>query len=104
MSDSEIRFSDRLRERFADQILRVIDSVDVPTVEIKSECWVDVARALRDEAEFRFEQAVDLCGVDYLGHGCGLHDAGRCAIGAVEPRQSLHRRHAGQDSVDIHRA
>ena len=66
MSDSEIRFSDRLRERFADQILRVIDSVDVPTVEIKSECWVDVARALRDEAEFRFEQAVDLCGVDYL--------------------------------------
>ena len=69
MSDSEIRFSDRLRERFADQILRVIDSVDVPTVEIKSECWVDVARALRDEAEFRFEQAVDLCGVDYLGHG-----------------------------------
>ena len=69
MSDSEIRFSDRLRERFADQILRVIDSVDGPTVEIKTECWLEVARALRDEAEFRFEQAVDLCGVDYLGFG-----------------------------------
>jgi NADH-quinone oxidoreductase subunit C len=69
MSDSEMRFSDRLRERFADQILRVIDSVDAPTVEVKTGCWLDVARALRDEPEFRFEQAVDLCGVDYLGFG-----------------------------------
>ncbi len=69
MSEGEIRFSDRLRERFADQILRVIDSVDVPTIEVKTECWLDVARALRDDAEFRFEQAVDLCGVDYLGFG-----------------------------------
>lgn len=69
MSEGEIRFSDRLRERFADQLLRVIDSVDVPTIEVKTECWLDVARALRDDAEFRFEQAVDLCGVDYLGFG-----------------------------------
>jgi NADH-quinone oxidoreductase subunit C len=69
MSEGEIRFSDRLRERFANQVLRVIDSADVPTVEVKVECWLDVARALRDEAEFRFEQAVDLCGVDYLGFG-----------------------------------
>ena len=47
MSEGEIRFSDRLRERFADQILGVIDSVDVPTIEVKTECWLDVARALQ---------------------------------------------------------
>jgi NADH-quinone oxidoreductase subunit C len=30
---------------------------------------LDVARALRDEAEFHFEQLTDLCGVDYLSYG-----------------------------------
>ena len=69
MNEAATSFADRLRERFAAQILRVIDSVDAPTVEVKAEHWLEVARALRDEAEFRFEQAVDLCGVDYLGFG-----------------------------------
>ncbi len=83
MSEGEIRFSDRLRERFADQILRVIDSVDVPTIEVKTECWLDVARALRDDAEFRFEQAVDLCGVDYLGFGDA--ETGGCGADGCHP-------------------
>ncbi|MBI2398220.1 MAG: NADH-quinone oxidoreductase subunit C [Xanthomonadales bacterium] len=69
MNEAATSFADRLRERLAAQILRVIDSVDAPTVEVKAEHWLEVARALRDEAEFRFEQAVDLCGVDYLGFG-----------------------------------
>ena len=69
MNEAATSFADRLRERFAAQILRVIDSVDALTVEVKAEHWLEVARALRDEAEFRFEQAVDLCGVDYLGFG-----------------------------------
>ena len=69
MSEGETRFVDRLRERFATQLIRVIESVDVPTLEIEATHWLDVARALHDESEFRFEQAVDLCGVDYLGFG-----------------------------------
>jgi NADH-quinone oxidoreductase subunit C len=74
MSEAATSFADRLRERFAGQLLRVIDAVDVPTMEVKLEHWLEVARALRDEAEFRFEQAVDLCGVDYLGFGDGEWD------------------------------
>ncbi|MBK6728666.1 MAG: NADH-quinone oxidoreductase subunit C [Xanthomonadales bacterium] len=69
MNEAATSFSDRLRERFAAQILCLIDAVDVPTLEIKPEHWLDVARALRDEPGFRFEQALDLCGVDYLGFG-----------------------------------
>ena len=69
MTEPQLSFVDRLRERFASQIDRVIESVDVPVLEVKPAHWVEVARALRDEAEFRFEQAVDLSGVDYLGHG-----------------------------------
>jgi NADH-quinone oxidoreductase subunit C len=34
---------------------------------VRRNTGLDVARALRDEAEFRFRAAVDLCGVDYLG-------------------------------------
>ena len=36
----------------------------VPRVEL-----LDVARVLRDEDEFAFEELIDLCGVDYGGYG-----------------------------------
>jgi NADH-quinone oxidoreductase subunit C len=39
------------------------------TLEVAPDHWSDVARALRDEAEFRFEQLIDVCGVDYLSYG-----------------------------------
>jgi NADH-quinone oxidoreductase subunit C len=38
------------------------------TLEVSAATWREVALALRDG--FGFEQAMDLCGVDYLGHGC----------------------------------
>jgi NADH-quinone oxidoreductase subunit C len=41
----------------------------VVTIEIVAENWVEICRALRDHAEFAFEQLTDLCGVDYLGFG-----------------------------------
>jgi NADH-quinone oxidoreductase subunit C len=39
------------------------------TAVIKAEHWLDVAYQLRDEPSLRFEQLLDLCGVDYLGFG-----------------------------------
>ena len=39
------------------------------TLEITPENWLAVAQHLRDDAEFRFEQLIDVCGVDYLGYG-----------------------------------
>jgi NADH-quinone oxidoreductase subunit C len=38
-------------------------------LEITPENWLAVAQHLRDDAEFRFEQLIDVCGVDYLGYG-----------------------------------
>ena len=35
------------------------------TVEVAAEHYLDVARTLRDHAELKFEQLIDLCGVDY---------------------------------------
>ncbi len=39
------------------------------TIEVSESRWLEVARALRDEEIFRFEQLVDLSAVDYLGYG-----------------------------------
>jgi NADH-quinone oxidoreductase subunit C len=60
---------DRLHARFGAKVLAAAASHDHVTLEVAPEHWVEVARSLRDEAEFRFEQLIDLCGVDYLGYG-----------------------------------
>jgi NADH-quinone oxidoreductase subunit C len=40
----------------------------------------DVAGALRDHPALRFDTALDLCGMDYLHYGDGLHDGPRFAV------------------------
>ena len=39
------------------------------TYEVPSERLLEVATALRDHAELRFEMCMDVCGIDYLEHG-----------------------------------
>jgi len=39
------------------------------TIEVPSTRIVEVCLALRDEADFGFEQLIDLCGVDYVAYG-----------------------------------
>ena len=58
-----------LGARLGDKIVAVQESRGETTVEVLPENWLSVATALRDAPDFRFEQAVDLCGLDYLGYG-----------------------------------
>ena len=39
------------------------------TLILSKNALLDVARQLRDEAQFSFEQLIDVCGVDYLSYG-----------------------------------
>jgi NADH-quinone oxidoreductase subunit C len=39
------------------------------TLEIPAEGYVAACRRLRDEASLKFEQLIDLCGLDYAGYG-----------------------------------
>ena len=39
------------------------------TFVVPREKWLSTCRTLRDEPAFRFEQLIDLCGVDYLTYG-----------------------------------
>jgi NADH-quinone oxidoreductase subunit C len=50
------------------------------TVLIKPEDWVESARRLRDHPETRFEQLIDLCGVDYSSYGEGAWQGPRFAV------------------------
>ncbi|HKT31582.1 MAG TPA: NADH-quinone oxidoreductase subunit C [Gammaproteobacteria bacterium] len=58
-----------LEARFGKRLQRVPSSVDQLTCELPAVDVRDTCRALRDEEPFRFEQLMDVCGVDYLGYG-----------------------------------
>lgn len=59
----------RLEERFGEQILRVTSSCGELTYELDKDSLIEVATALRNEADFGFEMLIDVCGVDYLTYG-----------------------------------
>jgi NADH-quinone oxidoreductase subunit C len=69
MALDTLRLSERLTARFGDKVSRVIDALGQTTIEVAPDALIEVAKALRDERELRFEQLVDLCGIDYLGYG-----------------------------------
>src|SRR6185437_2631949 len=63
------QLADRLRARFGDKIDNVGVSHAQATIEVTPADLVEVCTALRDEADFRFAQLTDLCGVDFLSFG-----------------------------------
>src|SRR6185437_6940000 len=63
------QLTERLRARFGDKIDNVGVAHAQATIEFTPADLVEVCTALRDEADFRFEQLTDLCGVDFLSFG-----------------------------------
>jgi NADH-quinone oxidoreductase subunit C len=59
----------RLTARFGADVVAVTEWRGETTLEVLPQSWLAVFQALRDEADFRFEQAVDVCGIDYLSFG-----------------------------------
>jgi NADH-quinone oxidoreductase subunit C len=68
MPEPTLSFPDRIKARFGERV-SVTAARGETTVEVAPADWLEVARVLRDEPEFGFEQLIDLCGVDYLGYG-----------------------------------
>ena len=50
------------------------------TLTVKPADYYSVMQTLRDDASLGFEQAIDLCGVDYLTYGEGAWDGQRFAV------------------------
>jgi NADH-quinone oxidoreductase subunit C len=69
MSTRRENLAGRIAERFGEQLVRVPSRCDELTYEVGLADLQAVCAALRDDPDFRFEQLIDLCGVDYLGYG-----------------------------------
>jgi NADH-quinone oxidoreductase subunit C len=69
MNEQTKSLAEALQRRFGERVSLTPSPAGILTVETEVASWLEIARALRDEAEFAFDQLTDLCGVDYLGYG-----------------------------------
>jgi NADH-quinone oxidoreductase subunit C len=59
------RLHDALGQAFGERIVALTEQHRELTLQVRADDYLAVARALRDRPELRFEQLIDLCGVDY---------------------------------------
>ncbi len=69
MSEKLKRLADRVEERFGDVLVRLPSLPHELAFEVPAANLLETCRALRDEEGFRFEQLIDVCGIDHLGYG-----------------------------------
>jgi NADH-quinone oxidoreductase subunit C len=69
MTDRYESLAARLDERFGEQVTRVPSICGELTLEVDKDDLIEVATALRNEADFGFEMLMDVCGIDYLDYG-----------------------------------
>lgn len=69
-----------LQEKFQDKVLSIDMALDELTLSCKPADWLGIAMQLRDDADFAFEQCVDLCGVDYRSYRNQPWDGPRFAV------------------------
>ncbi len=86
MSDYYQNLASRIEQRFAGRIDGVQVAHGELTVELPRAQMLAVCRELRDDAEFAFEQLMDLCGLDYAAYGQG--DLGRREFHLASPAES----------------
>jgi NADH-quinone oxidoreductase subunit C len=81
MNDNSQTLATRLAARFGDRLLSLVEAHGETTIEVAPQNLIEVARTLRDEREFAFEQLVDLAGIDYLGYGAVEWDTSEVSSG-----------------------
>ncbi|MGH8377776.1 MAG: NADH-quinone oxidoreductase subunit C [Gammaproteobacteria bacterium] len=69
MSAATDKLAGHVESRFSEAVKRVPSTVDQLVYEISTVKLREICRVLRDEEPFRFEQLMDVSGVDYLGYG-----------------------------------
>jgi len=69
MSEYYNNLADEVREHFEERIEDCQVKVGELTITVGKEQLLDVCRELRDVPPFKFDQLIDVCGVDYLHYG-----------------------------------
>jgi len=69
MTDKDPTLIECLKKELGDKLVQLEVVNGEITIEVAPNHWLDVARTLRDHRCLEFQQLIDLCGIDYLGHG-----------------------------------
>ena len=72
--------AESLKTTFADKVVELVDAGGELTLVARAGDLLSVADALRDLPALRFEQLIDLCGLDYRDYGNGRHQGLRYAV------------------------
>ena len=67
--DQRSAFARKLEAKLGRKVAHLAEVRGETTIDVLPENWLAVASLLRDDADLHFEQAMDLCGVDYLSFG-----------------------------------
>lgn len=74
------QLSAQLKLALNDQVVKLEIAFNEITIECKPENYLTVCAKLRDHAELKFEQLIDLCGVDYSEYKDGTWEGARYAV------------------------
>lgn len=80
MSAKLEHLSAQLKLALGDGLIRLEQKLGEITVEVQVRQLTDIAEKLKTHAELRFEQLIDLCGVDYSEYGDGTWEGPRFAV------------------------
>ena len=80
MSTQLDNLNNALQLVLGEKIHSLTDELGEITVVIKSSDYLSAMQDLRDHSSTRFEQLIDLCGVDYSGFGDGAWHGARFAV------------------------
>ena len=74
------QLSAQLKLALSDKVTQLTVALDEITIVCKAENYISVCTKLRDHAELKFEQLIDLCGVDYSDYKDGTYEGARYAV------------------------
>jgi NADH-quinone oxidoreductase subunit C len=74
------KLSEEIKLALGDKLAKLSVYVGEITIEVKSADLLEIAQVLRDMPAFKFEQLIDLCGVDYAEYGDGAWTGPRFAV------------------------
>jgi NADH-quinone oxidoreductase subunit C len=74
------QLKNELSAALGERVVSLIEALGELTLMVKAADYASVAQSLRDEPALRFEQLIDLCGVDYSGFGDGAWHGRRFAV------------------------
>jgi len=80
MSTKQESLSLCLQNLLGDALVQTVDRLGELTLIVKPQAYAAAMRTLRDHPDCRFEQLVDLCGMDYSDYGDGVWEGARFAV------------------------